>query len=77
MASKTKIRGRVIYDSEWGHVCTCAESVGGTYYVDGNPTPYQYATYDNTVRCDRSSGTESGSFWWQCERCGAGTWSGL
>lgn len=33
--------------------------------------------HGRSVLCDRSTGTESGSFYWHCEDCGAGTWSGL
>ena len=66
------IHGKVIYDDQHGHVCLCTEHV--YYDEDGLPV---YADYQPTVTCDRSSGTESGSFYYSCSRCGAGAWSGL
>jgi len=63
--------GEVIYDSQFGHVCTCTEAV--TYDDEGYPEP---ASYLPTVAADRASATESGSYWYSCQRCGAGAWSG-
>lgn len=73
MQAKQK-RGEVIYDDYSGaHVCRCTEHV--YYDEDGDPI---HAEYDmSAVVCDRSSGTESGSFYYHCTRCGAGAWSGL
>lgn len=76
MATKTAKRGDVIYDSEWGHVCTCTERLH-PHSENGMRTDYSQVSYDNTVVVDRESGTESGSFYYSCTRCSAGTWSGL
>lgn len=68
---KTKER-RVIYDDQFGHVCTCTEAV--TYDADGYP---EQASYLPTVKVDRDTApTESGSWYYVCSRCGAGAWSG-
>jgi hypothetical protein len=64
-------RGEVIYDSEFGHVCKCTEAI--EYDDEGYPS---HATYQPTVTADRSSATESGSYFYSCSRCGAGSWSG-
>lgn len=67
MASK---RGSITYDSEYGHVCTCTQRVVGH-------TTMHYE-YKNTVIVDPSvEPTESGSWWYVCEACGAGQWSGM
>lgn len=83
--------GHVTYDAELGHVCTCTKSIahgecdghpagpfdpmGETVYCDG--TCNQLPTYDQTVSADRSvEPTQSGSWFYVCERCGAGAWSG-
>jgi hypothetical protein len=73
MTSTTKVRGQLIYDDySAGMVCTCTEHV---YYDEaGDPL---HADYKPTVSADRSSGTETGSYWYSCSRCGAGAWSGL
>ena len=79
MASKTKTRGRITYDNYFGHVCTCtaqATKVGFAGF-EGEHGEHDWTTYENTVECDRSSGTESGSFAYHCTRCGASAWSGL
>jgi len=68
----TKV-GQVIYDAECGHVCTCAE---------GKPLRDEEGeaiapTYARTVHVARTvEPTESGSWWYVCDRCGAGAWSG-
>jgi len=71
MSTQTEC-GRIIYDSEHGHVCTCSQS--GIYFdSDGNA----YEEYEHTVRVDRDTEpTNSGSWFYVCERCGAGAWSG-
>jgi hypothetical protein len=86
-------RGNVIYDNEHGHVCTCTEMVtrgecdghpagpfdpmGVTVYCDGTCADL-LVSYENTVHVNRSvEPTESGSYWYDCDRCGAGAWSGL
>jgi hypothetical protein len=72
MDAQVKQRGTVIYDSEYGNVCTCTrEDVGS---ADGG---YVHTFYSPTVSPDRGSGTETGSYWYTCSRCGAGAWSGL
>lgn len=77
MSDKTKVRGHITYDSEYGHVCTCSETLH-PYYESGLRTNYFQSAYDNTVRVARDvEPTESGSYWYVCERCGAGGWSGL
>ena len=65
-------KGEIKYDDQHGHVCTCTEAV--TYDDDGYP---EHASYLPTVTADRHSGTETGSYWYSCEACGAGTWSGV
>lgn len=67
-----KVRGEVIYADGYGHVCTCTEAV--TYDENGYP---EHADYLPTVTPDRETATESGSYFYSCSRCGAGTWSGL
>jgi len=67
-----KVRGEITYDDQYGHVCKCTEAV--EYDEDGYPS---HASYLPTVKCDRSSATESGSYVYYCERCGATGWSGL
>ena len=69
MTTKQK-RGEIIYDDHYGHVCTCTAFVDDVAYAP-------HTTYQNTVVCDRSSGTESGSFYYHCRRCGAGRYSGM
>lgn len=65
--------GRITYDDQAGHVCTCTEEVQRD--ADGNP---DHATYEPTVRVARDiEPTESGSWYYSCSRCGAGAWSGL
>ena len=71
METKTK-RGTITYDDQFGHVCTCTEAV--TYDDEGYP---ERASYLPTVEADRESGTETGSYWYTCSRCGAGAWSGM
>lgn len=83
-------RGKIIYTDEYGHVCTCTETneygeceghpsgpwdrMGETVFCDGSCQHYE--TYLPTVTADRATATESGSYWYSCSRCGAGTWSG-
>jgi hypothetical protein len=72
MAARATQRGTVTYDDHFGHVCTCTEGV--EYDADGYPSR---ATYLPTVKADRNiAPTESGSYFYVCERCGAGAWSG-
>ena len=66
----TKTRGKITYDDQYGHVCTCTAFVDDVAYAP-------HTTYQNTVSADRNSGTETGSYWYSCSRCGAGGWSGL
>ena len=64
--------GEIKYDEQFGHVCSCTEAI--EYDDDGYPT---HASYLPTVRVDRDTPpTESGSWFYYCERCGAGAWSG-
>jgi hypothetical protein len=57
--------GRITYDSEFGHVCTCS-------YIA------ETEEYRLTVHVDPSvEPTEGGSWWYVCDACGAGAWSGL
>lgn len=86
---KTATRGRVTYDCEYGHVCTCTKTTecdghpsgpfdhaGETVYCDGTCSQ-AFVSYDETVRVDRAvEPTEGGSYWYVCSRCGAGAWSG-
>jgi hypothetical protein len=65
-------RGVVTYDDQYGHVCTCTEVV--EYDDEGYPS---HATFLPTVEADRCGATESGSYFYTCQRCGAGAWSGL
>ena len=59
------------YDEEYGHVCTCTEKV----VVDAEGDAHR--TYEPTVHVVREvEPTESGSWWYACDRCGAGAWSG-
>lgn len=92
MTTKAAVRGAITYDSEFGHVCTCTESVqygeceghpagpndamGETVYCDGTCNPV-HAAYEPTVHADRSiEPTNGGSYYYSCSRCGAGGWSG-
>ena len=60
----SSVRGRLIYDERFGHVCTCTEHpVGAEGDQDGHWTIYEY---ENTVTADRGSATESGSYWYSC-----------
>ena len=62
-------RGAILYDGEYGHVCTCTRRTVGTVT--------KHYAYAPTVHVDRSvEPTESGSWWYACSRCGAGAWSG-
>lgn len=64
--------GRITYDAEFGHVCTCTE----TTVRDENGEP-EYAAYEPTVRVAQDiAPTESGSWYYVCSKCGAGGWSG-
>lgn len=65
-----EFRGEVIFDSYFGHVCTCTAHRHSTWSD-------QRDDYERTVVSDPSSGTESGTFTYRCERCGASTRSGL
>lgn len=66
-------RNEIIYDDQFGHVCTCTRKV--VIDADGLES---HATYKPTVKADRTiEPTESGSYWYSCTRCGTGTWSGL
>lgn len=63
------LTGQITYDHYFGHVCTCAETT---------PPLSEAATYDNTVKVAREiEPSESGTYWYYCERCGSGGWSGL
>ena len=81
MSGKTKVRGQITYDDYFGHVCTCAERVERSNVQGfGDETAYtmERPVYDPTVHVAREiEPTESGSYWYVCERCGAGAWSGL
>ena len=69
----TTRRGQLTYSDEYGHVCTCTEAV--EYDDEGYPS---HTSYLPTVYVAREiEPTESGSWWYCCERCGAGGWSGL
>lgn len=70
---ETTKRGTITYDDQHGHVCTCTEAV--TYDDEGYPEHASYLPTVAVVR-DAESPTESGSYWYQCSRCGAGGWSG-
>jgi hypothetical protein len=64
--------GEIRYDDQYGHVCTCTEAV--EYDDEGYPL---HASYLPTVKADGDTRpTESGSWFYRCERCGAGAWSG-
>lgn len=64
--------GEIRYDDQFGHVCTCTEAVD--YDSEGYP---EHASYLPTVAADRRiEPTESGSWYYVCSRCGAGSWSG-
>ena len=79
MTSKTKVRGQITYDSYFGHVCTCTAKATKLAFAgfEGEQGEHDWTTYENTVSADRNSGTETGSYWYSCARCGAGAWSGL
>lgn len=79
MTSKTKARGQITYDNYFGHVCSCTAKQTTVSFAgfEGEQGAHDWTTYENTVECDRSSGTESGSFAYYCTRCGATAWSGL
>lgn len=67
------MRGTITYDSEFGHVCTCAAT---PVDYDNNGDPIGPA-YTHTVKVARDiEPTEGGSYWYVCERCGTGGWSG-
>lgn len=73
MSSTVKIRGKLMYDDySASMVCTCTETV----YRDDDDDPI-HADYEDTVTADKNSGTESGSYWYTCQKCGAAGWSGL
>jgi hypothetical protein len=65
------LSGEIQYDDQYGHVCTCTAFVDDVAYAP-------HTTYQPTVSVvrDEESPTESGSYWYQCSRCGAGGWSG-
>lgn len=66
MSDQPAIRG-VIYDDQYGHVCTCTQKDEGEFY-----------SYKPTVKVARDvEPTETGSWYYVCSRCGAGAWSGL
>lgn len=68
--------GEIIYDDQYGHVCTCTQKLMNQVGFEGE-TAYTYPTYKPTVKVDRNiEPTESGSYWYHCTRCGAGAWSG-
>lgn len=73
MTQTKQKRGDITYDDQFGIVCTCTEAV--TYDDEGYP---ERASYLPTVKADRSiAPTESGSWFYVCDRCGSGAWSGL
>ena len=70
--STTRRTGEILYDEQYGHVCTCTRAT--EYDDDGYPS---HDSYLPTVQADRDvRPTESGSWWYVCSRCGAGAWSG-
>lgn len=89
MTTTQIIRGEVLYDAEWGHVCTCTKSAvcgghpasvygpdGEDFYCDGSCSA-SYPEYGNTIEVDRwIEPTNSGSYYYRCSRCGASGWSG-
>lgn len=69
----TRKRGKLTYSDEYGHVCTCTEKIERD--ADGFPS---HVGYLPTVRVVREvEPTETGSWYYRCERCGASGWSGL
>ncbi len=68
----------VTYDAYFGHVCTCTAKATTLSFAgfEGDHGSHDWTTYEPSVECDRSSGTETGSFYYRCTRCGAGAWSG-
>lgn len=65
-------RGEILYDDQYGHVCSCTAKVERD---DGGELIH--TSFDPTVRVDRSvEPTQGGSWWYVCSRCGAGAWSG-
>ena len=79
MTGKSKVRGSITYDNYFGHVCTCTAKETKLNYAgfEGERGAHDWTTYENTVECDQSSGTESGTFTYRCTRCGAIGRSGL
>lgn len=68
----TDTRNEITYDEEYGHVCTCTRAT--TYDSEGYP---EQPSYDNTVHVVHTvEPTESGSYLYSCDRCGATAWSG-
>lgn len=69
-------RGNIIYDDFYGHVCTCAGTIVMGFDEDMDYRAI-FAEYEPTVKVDRSvEPTESGSYYYRCDICGAGGWSG-
>jgi hypothetical protein len=65
--------GKITYDSEYGHVCSCSEELHSASGEDGEG----YYTYARTVNvCRDIEPTESGSWLYACSDCGATAWSG-
>lgn len=75
----TKVRGKLTYDSYFGHVCTCTARETKLTFAgfEGEQGEHDWTTYEPTVGVDRSiPPTDSGSWYYVCSRCGAGGWSG-
>lgn len=64
----------ITYDDRCGHVCTCAE-LEPIRDTDGEAVMPDYAPTVHAVR--EVEPTETGSWLYECERCGATAWSGL
>ena len=73
MSAARATRGTIVYDNQCGHICTC--TAASEYDKQGNPLPTSYLP---TVSVDRDTRpTDSGSWFYVCDRCGAGAWSGV
>lgn len=71
--TETAKRGTITYSDQFGIVCTCTEAT--EYDDEGYPS---HASYLPTVTADHDTPpTDSGSWFYVCERCGACGWSGL
>lgn len=70
-------RGSLTVDEYGALVCTCSEE--RHLAPDAPPSsPPDYISYRRTVGVVRSvEPTESGSYFYRCDRCGASGWSGI